>query len=663
MILKDKRLPSYPLLVKDPYFSFWMPSDNPTESDVAFWHGEPKPIVGLLCVDGVKYRFLGRGDEQALTLVQTEITAFGTKYLFAHDDFSFSVEFVSPLLPTDLDLLSLPVAFVNYSFNSERAHDVVVELAMEERCCFDTCFREDRTDETRVNRYDLDGCQAISMGLYRQLPLSNSMDEVGADWGYYYLCGQSAYCRADERKWICVADSHLGVASAEGFFTVAFDDVISIYYFGEYLKNYWQRNGKTIFETIEYACAAHDEICGKCADFNKVIEADATAYGEDYLLVLYASVRQSLAAHKLVEDANGNILFLSKECNSDGCIATVDVSYPSMPLYLLYNPILVKGMMLPIFKYARTATWKYDFAPHDVGIYPYCLGQYYAVKNQAECSQLLVKDWHKPEVLPFYYQMPANHDMFDDSRQMPVEESSNMIIMAYLYHAVSGDKQLLADNIDLLGKWVKYLVKYGILPASQLCTDDFAGHLDKNANLAVKAIEGIYCFGKILDSLGDKQGATEYAELAQKYAAEWKTLYSAGDHTVLVHGNENSYSIKYNMAIDSLLGGGLFSDIIPAELAYYDVVAQRYGVQLDSRNTYVKTDWMLWVASMGDVPETDKYARYIVNFFNDTQQRVPCSDWIDAKEPKYYTFRNRTVVGGHFFPILKRKWSTLCRQK
>ena len=45
--------------------------------------------------------------------------------------------------------------------------------------------------------------------------------------------------------------------------------------------------------------------------------------------------------------------FVSKECHSNGCAATVDVSYPSIPLFLLYNPELVRGMMRPVFKFAR----------------------------------------------------------------------------------------------------------------------------------------------------------------------------------------------------------------------------------------------------------------------------------------------------------------------
>ena len=88
-----------------------------------------------------------------------------------------------------------------------------------------------------------------------------------------------------------------------------------------------------------------------------------------------AALRQSVGGHKLVQNGKGELLFLSKECNSGGFIGTVDVSYPSIPLYLLYNPNLVNAMMTGVFEFARMPVWTYGFAPHDIGMYPHCAEQ------------------------------------------------------------------------------------------------------------------------------------------------------------------------------------------------------------------------------------------------------------------------------------------------
>lgn len=666
MLLTKRRLSAYPLLVKDPFFSFWMAGDDPTETDVSFWHGEKKPIKGVLTVDGKRYRFLGTGDEPALTLTATFVGAFTTEYEFSGPDFTLGISFLSPLLPNDLDILSLPVAYVDYEFSSKSPHDVSVSLAIEERACYNTCFDEERAAETRVNKFVLDGCECADIGLVRQMPLSCSFDENGADWGYYYVAGKRAGgSEHNGRKWIYAENAHGFVRGVDGFLAVAFDDIVSIYYFGEYLKNYWQRNGKTVFDAIEYAFKNKEFIEKKCDEFDEKLTRTAKGYSDDYLLVLYASIRQSVAAHKLVMDGRGRTLFLSKECNSDGCIATVDISYPSAPMYLLFNPELVKGMLLPIFDFARMPIWKYDFAPHDVGIYPYCFGQYYAIKyaDKSVCRDIAVHDWKKQEVLPFYYQYPANHDLYTHERQMPVEESGNMLILAWLYYATSGDRAFLEENYDLFCSWVKYLTDFGLVPDNQLCTDDFAGHLDKNANLAVKAIVGIDCFSRIAGAIGRTEERDEKKAQAENYAKRWEELYNDGDHTVLTQGNMSSFSLKYNMAVDILLGGRLFGRLVDRELSFYKTKAQKYGVPLDSRNTYVKTDWLMWVAAMGDDEETDTVARYICDYLNDSPDRVPFPDWIDASVPKYYSFRNRTVQSGNFFPLLRKYWSEICKVK
>ena len=119
-------------------------------------------------------------------------------------------------------------------------------------------------------------------------------------------------------------------------------------------------------------------------------------------------------------------MFLSKENDSNGCIGTLDVTYPSIPLFLKYNPELVKGMLRPIIEYAKSEDWKFDFTPHDVGSYPIANGQVYRQ--------------NKPEY------------------QMPVEEIGNMMLcLAAVKKYSGGDTELFDSNKDLMEKWIKYL--------------------------------------------------------------------------------------------------------------------------------------------------------------------------------------------------------------
>ena len=332
--------------------------------------------------------------------------------------------------------------------------------------------------------------------------------------------------------------------------------------------------------------------------------------------------RHTWASGKIVVGPGGSPLFFHKENFSNGCIATVDVSYPASPFFALFAPELLKGMLEPIFEFARTPEWGFEFAPHDVGTYPQANGQAY---NPGKLEG-----------------------------QMPVEECGNMILMTALVAHAEGNASFAEKHWDLLTKWAKYLLEKGLDPENQLCTDDFAGHLAHNANLSLKAINAIGAYGMLCEMLGKAEGA-EYTKAAKEMAVEWQKLADDGDHYRLAFTSENTWSMKYNLVWDDFFGLGIFPDEVAArEIAYYLKVQNKYGLPLDNRKDYTKSDWLVWCASMATTPEDFRaLIAPLYTFCNETPDRLPFTDWYDTKTAKCIGFRARPVIGGIFIKILQ----------
>lgn len=314
------------------------------------------------------------------------------------------------------------------------------------------------------------------------------------------------------------------------------------------------------------------------------MEEKARAIGGDaYAFICNMSFRRAFAAHKLITDENGNVLFLSKENGSNGCIGTVDVSYPSVPLFLLLDTEYVKGMMRPIFRFADYGVWQYDFAPHDVGRYPYAWGQVYGLKPELRGTLFQQEDG---AVYPPLYQYPAGSEVYEDSLQMPVEECGNMLILTAAVCLQDGTAEFARPYWNQLSKWKEYLLKYGADPGEQLCTDDFAGHLSHNVNLSAKAILGVEAYAKLSSLIGNTEDAEIYHSIAKTMARNWENQADVGDHYALSFGQEDSWSLKYYLVWDRIWKSGLFSDrVYDKEIAFY----------LKKQNIYME---YLWIAGL-----------------------------------------------------------------
>ena len=681
--MEKRLLPAYPLFVHDPYFSIWSTSDNLNETDTIFWTGETKRTYGVLIVDDKIYSFLGNV-EYVEKLKQTDIKVglFNTDYIFEQDDFEFSISFISPLVLNDLRLMSRPVSYLKYKFNSKKKNNVKVVISLDEDYCYN---KKSEEDYVIGGAFEFPEYQLSYFGLNRQKPMSQSFDRVSADWGYYYLTGKESFFTSKEsfnkllttkkieyiyqndsdEKMLISFNEYENTSSIDGKILVAYDDLCSIFYYGEWLKGYYFKdNDVTIFDAIGEAYNDDKITFTKMDIFENGFMDQIKSFDDDYKLLCFASYRQAIAAHKLVENKNHEILFLSKECGSNGCIATVDVTYPSMPLFLLYNPELVSGMIRPIFEFAKMPVWNFDFAPHDAGTFPYCLGQTYGLKGGCTDYRFLGNSIQRNRANgivvthPYFYMFPKNSDIYRFESQMPIEESSNMIIISYAALLRGANRKLYLDNYDLLYKWAKYLCSTGLVPFNQLCTDDFHSRIDKNVNLSIKAIVALKAFTKITDLLQLDTNIHDITDTYHKYINEFYENFGDLDHMPLsYYGDLNSYSTKYNLAYDKVLKLGIFKEeTFRKEVDYYLTKNNHFGVNLDSRTDLLKTDWLLYASALTDDKEKmKKIYSGAANYLREGVSRVPFTDLYHTETGIRKDFQNRTVQGGIFINLLKEE--------
>ncbi len=643
------RPPSTPLITVDPYFSVWSPADRLTDATTVHWTGSPNTILGYATIDGCAYRFMGKlyRDDNSPVLSQTafDFDALSTRYTFVGAGVEVKLTFTTPVLMDDLAVMTRPVSYLKIDISSVDGccHDVEVKIAVSEEICLDK--RNQYPVDTEI--LTIEGKPSVKMGSSVQKILNRSGDNLRIDWGYFYLtgcCGTTSvekmdipFVPADKTPEDYNPETTFAVLTMplhtcknnQALVTFAYDDIKSIEYFGDHLTSWWNKDGMTITEAIGAAYGDYAALMARCDAFAMKLFHDAVrAGGEKYAEICEISYRQAIAAHKLVLDTEGNVLWISKECFSNGCAATVDVSYPSIPLFLLYNPELVRGMMRPIYKFARSDMWEYDFAPHDAGQYPLVNCQKYGL--------------HEGKLL---------HHM-----QMPVEECGNMLVMATAVALADRETAFAEENMDLLEAWVKYLIANGYDPENQLCTDDFAGHLAHNCNLSLKAIMGIAGLAIIYRMLDRNNDADGLMAEAKKMADSFVERASNGDGSFrLAYDRPGTWSMKYNAVWDKLWGTGIFDPMVmQSEFASYRKHVNPYGMPLDIRSDYTKSDWLVWCGTLAQ--EKDDFIDYVTPLWRNYHQtgcRVPVTDWYFTTTAVHQHFQHRSVVGGHFMKLLE----------
>ena len=664
------RAPATPLVVHDPYFSIWSTGDRLTDGPTKHWTGVRNELNGLVRVDEKTYRFLGDADGGVPALEETsrQITPTRTIVTLQSAEIELRVTFLTPALPDDLRMMARPVTYLVWDVKSRDGgkHDVAIYLDA------DAAIATNTRDESVVwSRAEIKGLDLLRAGTTRQPMLEKFGDNLRIDWGYFYMAVPSAEGASEEaagnetyrEKFITTGKipeeddlaqprmpesrypppptlnlvlnlGSVGATAVTRHVLLGYDDVYSVEYMQQRLLPYWRKEFPTFGALLAGAERDFEPLQKRAEQYDLDLQHDLTqAGGPEYAAIATLAFRQAIGAHKLVEDAGGVAFFMPKENFSNGSISTVDVIYPSSPMFLFLNPKLAEAQLEPVMRYAQSGRWKFPFAPHDLGVYPLANGQLYGGGEVSE------------------------------EDQMPVEESGDMILMVAAIAHAEHNSDFAARYWPLLTKWAEYLLAKGFDPENQLCTDDFAGHLAHNTNLSIKAIEALAAYSQLAEKLGDQKAAAQYEAAAKSMAAKSVSMAKDKDHYKLAFDKSDTWSQKYNLVWDNILNIHLFpAEVADEEIAFYKTKVNRFGLPLDNRATYTKLDWTLWSATLARNPtDFQTFVHPVFEFLNHTTDRVPMTDWYDTVSAREVSFQARSVVGGVYIklladPALWSKW-------
>jgi len=550
-----------------------------------------------------------------------DVLATNTYYTFSCGPVELDLVFTAPMLIDDYDLISMPINYISYQVRATdgKKHDMKIYFGASRLLAVNKAKQP-----TNTTMGEEGGVRYVRTGTIEQPILAKVGDGICIDWGYFYIPAINGEVAIEDEGSVLAYTHEFGsVETASSYMMMGYDEIEDIEYFYHRYKAYWAHGGSvSIFDAFKKMDSQYASIMQKCRDFDKKIYDDGMkAGGKEYAEILSGSYRHVMAAHKLFQDKDGNLLWFSKENNSNGCVNTVDLTYPEAPLVLAYNPELQKAMMTSIFDYSLSGRWTKPFAAHDLGTYPRANGQVYG-------------------------------------GDMPLEEAGNMITLAATICMLDGNTKYVEKYFDIMTTWADYLVENGLHPANQLCTDDFAGHWAGNCNLAIKAIMGIAGYAEIAKMMGKDDVYQKYNAKAKEMAAAWEKETKVGDHYELAYGaGADTWSQKYNMVWDKLWKTGIIpNNAMQTEVKYYLTKQNKYGLPLDVRKDYTKSDWIMWSAAMADTDEDfQAFVAPLYKYINETQSRVPISDWHDTKTGNMVGFKARSVIGGYWMKVLADK--------
>ncbi|KAI9373567.1 hypothetical protein BJX61DRAFT_502210 [Aspergillus egyptiacus] len=648
---RPTRPPSYPLAVRSPYLSAWMPSDQVQTLPYAepqFWAGQSLTWSIMARIDGQTYSLMSvksPGDRIRPAIVRTaEYTATHSIFTLSAGSVGVKLDFFSPISPSNYLRQSLPFSYLTVTVSDAFDNDIQIYTSIDGRWA--------GKPQNTVRSFHRDGSTlAYALKVRNAVPYTEESDM--ATWGEAILSSRqtpgsklsfSSGKRGEVRSqfvsngklsgtdepWIpggIVAFAHdLGTISGEHSvnFAVGYVRKEAINYLGKPYTGYYRSEYPDTYKALSHFFDDYPAALLESETVDVEMTARAIVAGSrKYADIVTLSARQAWGGIDLTipDDSfdTNDVLAFIKELSSNGNLNTVDVIMPAFPIYYVMDPDYIRLLLEPMMRYLAAGRWRLPYVIHDMGKhYPNAIGH----------------DDQKAE-------------------PMPIEECGNLMVLVLAYVRATGDTAWANQYMHLLKKYADYLAENSIDIARQLSSNDAAGALANETNLAIKAAVGLRAFGEL-------SGLEEYSRIGEERADLFFTQGLGTDetrsHFVLQYpGKPKSWKTPYNLYPDVLLNLNTFpKEAYQMGNTFFKTVRAEYGVPLDNRQDWAKSDWNMWLAGTFDMTTRLEFIDDLWAFMSNGKHNWPFSDRYVAtsakgREPGLPVLcRARPTVGGHF---------------
>ncbi|KAL8737120.1 MAG: hypothetical protein Q9181_002014 [Wetmoreana brouardii] len=479
-----------------------------------------------------------------------------------------------------------------------------------------------------------------------------------------------------------------------------------------FMRPLWSSWFSSVEALLEFHYLDYSTASKLASNYSAQLAIDAHASGSDeYVDIVALTARQVMGATVFSGTPDDPILFL-KEISSNGNFQTIDVIFPSFPFFLYTNPRWLAYLLEPLIEHTLSGQYPNKYAMHDLGThFPNATGhpdgrdEYMPVE---ECGNILIMGLTIVNSLIYDTGVAAGSvwsslgsSTFDPNPATSAFSLGKIETRDGVFGlddswggSTKGLKQArkwVNKSYRLWKQWTSYLIEFSLEPHFQLSTDDFAGPLQLQTNLALKGIIGIKAMSKIAESIDNTEDFKYYHNISETYIRKWEEFGVSrdGSHAKLAYDWYGSWTTLYNLYADTLLcfhlegtpalspsfsqlqesnqkplapsdsnpkqppsntTGFVSRNVYKIQSSWYHAVLQTYGIPLDSRHMYTKSDWEFFAAAVTSNSVRAEILQSVAKWVNETSTDRPLTDLYESESGGWpgAHFMARPVTGGHF---------------